>query len=191
MPHLGHGPKFIFASLYFSQQWGDVSRRGISIKRSAVRGGYLNAIVSRRLFFLKLKPPAERTRRSADPVASTPGEIPLFGPIAIAGMKEGLVFPSYFLRTEKSYFRRIAFIGGKVQSSGWGGWGNSDSGQEQDMPVQDFYATQAKRETLQEEKALMSAVARYFETAPSKAKSPEGVAEASIVNALHRYFDKG
>jgi hypothetical protein len=59
------------------------------------------------------------------------------------------------------------------------------------MPVQDIYATQAKRETLQGEKAIVSAVARYFETAPSKAKSPEGAAEASIVNALHRYFDKG
>jgi hypothetical protein len=59
------------------------------------------------------------------------------------------------------------------------------------MSVQDLYATSAKRKKLQEEKALISAVARYFETAPSKAKSPEGVAEASIINALHRYFDKG
>jgi hypothetical protein len=59
------------------------------------------------------------------------------------------------------------------------------------MPVQDLCATPANRETLQEEKALISAVARYFETAPSKAKSPAGVAEASIINALHRYFVKG
>jgi hypothetical protein len=59
------------------------------------------------------------------------------------------------------------------------------------MPVQDLHATQARRETLQEEKALIRAVARYFETAPPKAKSRAGVAEASIVNALHRYFDKG
>jgi hypothetical protein len=106
-------------------------------------------------------------------------------------MKKGLVFPSYFIRTKKSYFRRIAFIGGNVQSTAWDGWGDSDSGQEQGMPVQDLNATPAKRETSQEEKALISAVARYFETAPSKAKSPEGVAEASIVNALYRYFAKG
>jgi hypothetical protein len=71
------------------------------------------------------------------------------------------------------------------------GRGDSDSGQEKGMHIQDLYATPAQREKLQEEKALLSAVARYFETAPSKAKSPAGVAEASIVNALHRYFDKG
>jgi hypothetical protein len=69
--------------------------------------------------------------------------------------------------------------------------GYSDSGKEKGMPIQDLYATPTKWETLQEEKALIRAVARYFETAPSKVKSPEGVAEASIVNALHRYFAKG
>ena len=59
------------------------------------------------------------------------------------------------------------------------------------MPIQDFYATPAKRETLQEETVLISEVVRHFETAPSKAKSPSGVAEASIINALHRYFAEG
>jgi hypothetical protein len=151
----------------------------------------LNGIAFFSSFPPEAEPPAERTRRSADPVANTPEEIPLFGPTAIPGVKEGLVLFSYFIRTKKSYFRRIAFIGGKVQSTAWGGWGDSDSGQEQGMPVQDLNATPAKREKLQGEKAIVSAVARYFETAPSKAKSPEGVAEASIVNALYRYFAKG
>jgi hypothetical protein len=63
----------------------------------------------------------ERTRQSAAPVANTPEEIALFGPTVIPGIKEGLVFFSYFIRTKKSYFRRIAFIGGKVQSIARGG----------------------------------------------------------------------
>jgi hypothetical protein len=58
------------------------------------------------------------------------------------------------------------------------------------MPIQDLFATPARQEELQEDKAIVRAVVRYFETAPSKAKSPEGAAEASIINALHRYFAK-
>jgi hypothetical protein len=53
MPHLGHGPKFIVASLFFSQQWGDVSHRSISRENSAVRGGYLNGIDLQIRLFLK------------------------------------------------------------------------------------------------------------------------------------------
>ena len=56
------------------------------------------------------------------------------------------------------------------------------------MPIQDLYAVPTKQEKLQEETAIVSAVVRYFETAPSKAKSPAGVTETSIINALHRYF---
>ena len=58
------------------------------------------------------------------------------------------------------------------------------------MPIQDLFATPARQEELQEDKAIVRAVVRYFETAPSKAKSPEVAAEASIINALHRYFAK-
>jgi hypothetical protein len=56
------------------------------------------------------------------------------------------------------------------------------------MPIQDLFAMPTRQEKLQEEKAIVRAVVRYFETAPSKAKSPAGVTEASIINALHRYF---
>jgi hypothetical protein len=58
------------------------------------------------------------------------------------------------------------------------------------MPIQDLFAAPTQREKLQEEKAIVRAVVRYFETAPSKAKSPAGVTEASIIDALHRYFAK-
>lgn len=58
------------------------------------------------------------------------------------------------------------------------------------MPIQDLFATPARQEELQEDKAIVRAVVRYFETAPSEVKSPEGAAEASIINALHRYFAK-
>jgi len=58
------------------------------------------------------------------------------------------------------------------------------------MPIQDLFATPTKQETLKEEKAIVSAVVRYFETAPSKLKSPAGDTESSIINALHRYFVK-
>jgi hypothetical protein len=58
------------------------------------------------------------------------------------------------------------------------------------MPIQDLFATPTKQEKLQEEKAIVSAVVRYFETAPSKLKSPAGYTESSIIDALHRYFIK-
>jgi len=58
------------------------------------------------------------------------------------------------------------------------------------MPIQDLFATPTKQEKLQEEKAIVSAVVRYFETAPSKLTSPADDTESSIINALHRYFVK-
>ena len=58
------------------------------------------------------------------------------------------------------------------------------------MPIQDLFATPARQEEPKEDKAIVRAVVRYFETAPSEVKSPEGAAEASIINALHRYFAK-
>jgi hypothetical protein len=56
------------------------------------------------------------------------------------------------------------------------------------MPIQDLFATPTRQEKLQEDKAIVRAVVRYFETAPSRVKSPAGVAEAAIIDALHRYF---
>ena len=56
------------------------------------------------------------------------------------------------------------------------------------MPIQDLFAIPPKQKKVKEEKALISAVVRYFETAPSAVKSPAGTTEASIINALHRYF---
>jgi hypothetical protein len=58
------------------------------------------------------------------------------------------------------------------------------------MPIQDLFSAAAKPEKLQQDMAIVSAVVRYFETAPSLVKSPAGVVEASIINALHRYFAK-
>ena len=81
-------------------------------------------------------------------------------------------------------------MGKKVQDSVRGGWGYPDSGREVDMPIQDLFSAAAKQEKLQQDKAIVSAVVRYFETAPSRVKSPAGVVEESIINALHRYFAK-
>jgi len=56
------------------------------------------------------------------------------------------------------------------------------------MPIQDLFASQAKHEKLQEEKAIVRAVIRYFEKSPSRRQSAGAEMELSIVNALHRYF---
>jgi hypothetical protein len=56
------------------------------------------------------------------------------------------------------------------------------------MPTQELPSAQTKKELVQEEKAIVRALVRYFETAPSRVKSPAGTAESSIINALHRYF---
>ncbi len=59
-----------------------------------------------------------------------------------------------------------------------------------DMPVQDLLTSQAQQEKLQQEKAIVNAVVRYFETAPPKLKSSAEDTESLIINALHRYFVK-
>jgi hypothetical protein len=64
------------------------------------------------LFFLQLKTPAKRTRQSADPVANTPEEIPLFDLIAFPGMKEGLVFPhTFFVRKNHTFVELLSLAG--------------------------------------------------------------------------------
>lgn len=54
------------------------------------------------------------------------------------------------------------------------------------MPIQDVSATRKQKETAREEKVIIRAVSRYFETAPSPLKST--AAELSILNAFNRYF---
>lgn len=58
------------------------------------------------------------------------------------------------------------------------------------MPTQELPSAQTKKDLVQEEKAIVRALVRYFETAPSRVKSPAGIEESSIINALHRYFAK-
>lgn len=68
-------------------------------------------------------------------------------------------------------------------------WGdNSDLRQEDEMPVQDLFVAQAKHEKLQEEKAIVRAVIRYFEKGTPRRNASGAGMESSIVNALHRYF---
>jgi len=56
------------------------------------------------------------------------------------------------------------------------------------MPIQDLFASHAKREKLQEEKAIVRAVIRYFEKAEPRSHASGSDMESSIVNALRRYF---
>ena len=56
------------------------------------------------------------------------------------------------------------------------------------MPIQDLFASQAKHEKPQEEKAIVRAVIRYFEKAAPRRHASGADMESSIVNALHRYF---
>jgi hypothetical protein len=58
------------------------------------------------------------------------------------------------------------------------------------MPIQDLFSNQTTQEKLQEEKAIVSAVIKYFETAPTKQKYAAENPESFIINALHRYFVK-
>ena len=68
-------------------------------------------------------------------------------------------------------------------------WGDiSDLRQEDAMPVQDLFVAQAKHEKLQEEKAIVRAVVRYFEKAAPGRPAAGDEVESSILNALHRYF---
>ena len=56
------------------------------------------------------------------------------------------------------------------------------------MPIQDLFATPTRQKELQEEKAIVSAVDRYFERMPPL-NADRGEMEPSIINALHRYFE--
>ncbi len=57
------------------------------------------------------------------------------------------------------------------------------------MPVQGS-ACQNDRDKFQQEQAIVRAVIKYFETAPSRQKSTTEDPESSIISAFHRYFVK-
>jgi hypothetical protein len=56
------------------------------------------------------------------------------------------------------------------------------------LPIQDLYAASAERNKEQEEKAIVSAMIRYFERMPPLNADGREM-EPSIINALHRYFE--
>ncbi len=55
------------------------------------------------------------------------------------------------------------------------------------MPIQDPFSTQTNQDKLREEKAIVSAVIKYFETAPSRQSKAENT-ESAVINAFRRYF---
>ena len=62
------------------------------------------------------------------------------------------------------------------------------SSQEGNLPIQDLYAASSERNKEREEKAIVSAMIRYFEGMPPR-NADKGAMEPSILNALHRYFE--
>lgn len=59
---------------------------------------------------------------------------------------------------------------------------------EKDMPAQDIFSAQPEKAKLQGEKAIVSAVIRYFEAAPC-GHAKENT-ESPIIKAFYRYFVK-
>lgn len=57
------------------------------------------------------------------------------------------------------------------------------------MPIQDLCCGQAQQQKIQEEKAIVSAVIRYFEKGAPQRHATMGTMESSIISALHRYFE--
>ena len=58
------------------------------------------------------------------------------------------------------------------------------------MPIQDLFAAQPQHEKIREEKAIVRAMIRYFEKAPAQRDTATGDMESSIIEALHRYFER-
>lgn len=56
---------------------------------------------------------------------------------------------------------------------------------EEDMPIPQVLPNETES---REEQAIVSAVTKYFDTAPKMPKSSEKNAESQIFNAFHRYF---
>ena len=61
---------------------------------------------------------------------------------------------------------------------------------EKGIPAQDLFSTRTEKGKLQDERAIVSAVIKYFEAAPCGQKSREESAESSIIEAFYRYFVK-
>jgi hypothetical protein len=59
-----------------------------------------------------------------------------------------------------------------------------------DMPAQDLFSTQTEKGKLRDEKAIVSAVIKYFEAAPCGLKSAKENLESPIIKAFCRYFVK-
>ena len=68
--------------------------------------------------------------------------------------------------------------------------GRETRSMEKDIPAQDLFSTQTEKGKLQDEKAIVTAVIKYFEAAPCGLKSTKEDAESSIIKAFHRYFVK-
>ena len=59
---------------------------------------------------------------------------------------------------------------------------------EKDMPAQDLFPTRSEKGKLQDEKAIVSAVIKYFEAAPCGPAKED--TESQIIKAFYRYFVK-
>jgi hypothetical protein len=58
------------------------------------------------------------------------------------------------------------------------------------MPAQDLFSAQSEKRKLQDEKAIVSAVIKYFEAAPYGMKPAMENTESPIIKAFYRYFVK-
>ena len=56
------------------------------------------------------------------------------------------------------------------------------------MPLEDLFSTQTNQDKLREEKAIVSAVIKYFEAAPCGPAKEN--TESPIIKAFYRYFVK-
>ncbi len=56
------------------------------------------------------------------------------------------------------------------------------------MPLEDLFSTQTSQDKLREEKAIVSAVVKYFQAAPSGLNSTRKDTDSLIINAFNRYF---
>jgi len=88
---------------------------------------------------------------------------------------------------KKSYFRLIVIFREKVQfkKEGYDVILNQEGVRH--MSVQGS-STQNNQEKFHQEKALVSAVIKYFEAAPSRQSKAENT-ESAVINAFYRYYD--
>lgn len=76
-----------------------------------------------------------------------------------------------------------------MQQSTLGHPGRESESMVKGMPAQDLFSTaQPEKGKLQGERAIVSAVIRYFEAAPRGPKLAKENTESPIIKALYRYF---